>query len=37
FALLADRTLAGLPGNLPAVTGARQQAILGKVVYASPR
>ena len=23
FALLADRTLAGLPGNLPAVTGAR--------------
>ena len=37
FALLADRTLAGLPGNLPAVTGARRPAILGKVVYAAPR
>ena len=37
FALLADRTLAGLPGNLPAVTGARQPAILGKVVYAASK
>lgn len=32
FALLADRTLHGLPGNLPTVTGARRSVILGKVV-----
>jgi anhydro-N-acetylmuramic acid kinase len=31
FAWLAARTLAGLPGNLPAVTGARQAAVLGAV------
>ncbi len=31
FALLADRTLQGLPGNLPAVTGARHPAVLGKL------
>ncbi|HLI33581.1 MAG TPA: anhydro-N-acetylmuramic acid kinase [Terriglobia bacterium] len=31
FALLADRTLQGLPGNLPAVTGARRGVILGKI------
>jgi anhydro-N-acetylmuramic acid kinase len=31
FALLADRTLHGLPGNLPAVTGARHPAVLGKL------
>ena len=37
FALLAERTLEGLPGNLPAVTGAKRPAILGKVIYASPR
>ena len=30
FALLADRTLQGLPGNLPHVTGARQAVVLGK-------
>ena len=35
FALLAERTLKGLPGNLPAVTGATRPAILGKVIYAS--
>ena len=32
FAVLADRTLHGLPGNLPAVTGARRAVVLGKVV-----
>jgi anhydro-N-acetylmuramic acid kinase len=32
FAILADRTLHGLPGNLPAVTGACRSVILGKIV-----
>ncbi|HEV2494640.1 MAG TPA: anhydro-N-acetylmuramic acid kinase [Terriglobia bacterium] len=32
FALLADRTLQGLPGNLPRVTGAQRSVILGKIV-----
>ncbi|HXJ92296.1 MAG TPA: anhydro-N-acetylmuramic acid kinase [Terriglobia bacterium] len=32
FAVLADRTLHGLPGNLPRVTGARRSVVLGKVV-----
>jgi len=32
FAVLADRTLHGLPGNLPSVTGARRAVVLGKVV-----
>jgi anhydro-N-acetylmuramic acid kinase len=31
FAVLADRTLHGLPGNLPAVTGARRAVVLGKL------
>jgi anhydro-N-acetylmuramic acid kinase len=31
FAVLADRTLHGLPGNLPAVTGARKAVVLGSV------
>ena len=31
FAILADRTLKGLPGNLPAVTGARRALVLGSV------
>jgi anhydro-N-acetylmuramic acid kinase len=31
FALLADRTLHGLPGNLPTVTGARHPVVLGKI------
>jgi anhydro-N-acetylmuramic acid kinase len=32
FALLADRTMRGLPGNLPSVTGARRPVVLGKLV-----
>ena len=32
FALLADRTRQGLPGNLPSVTGARRRVVLGKLV-----
>ena len=35
FAVLADRTMHGLPGNLPAVTGARRQVVLGKIVFSS--
>jgi anhydro-N-acetylmuramic acid kinase len=31
FAVLADRTIHGLPGNLPAVTGARRSVVLGKI------
>jgi len=31
FAVLADRTMHGLPGNLPSVTGARRPVVLGKV------
>jgi anhydro-N-acetylmuramic acid kinase len=31
FAWLAMRTLAGLPGNLPSVTGAQREAVLGVV------
>lgn len=31
FAILADRTLQGLPGNLAAVTGARRSVTLGSV------
>ena len=32
FAILADRTMHGLPGNLPTVTGARRAVVLGKIV-----
>jgi anhydro-N-acetylmuramic acid kinase len=32
FAVLADHTLHRLPGNLPAVTGARRAVVLGKIV-----
>jgi len=31
FAILADRTLHGLAGNLPAVTGARRAVVLGSI------
>lgn len=31
FAWLAERTLSGLPGNLPSVTGARHPVILGAI------
>ncbi len=31
FAVLADRTMHGLPGNLPSVTGARRGVVLGKI------
>lgn len=31
FAILADRTLNGLPGNLPAVTGASKAVVLGNI------
>ncbi|MBB6669084.1 anhydro-N-acetylmuramic acid kinase [Cohnella nanjingensis] len=34
FALLADYAIAGRPNNLPAVTGARRPAVLGKISYA---
>jgi anhydro-N-acetylmuramic acid kinase len=32
FAVLADRSLHGLPGNLPGVTGAHRSVVLGKLV-----
>jgi anhydro-N-acetylmuramic acid kinase len=32
FAILADRTLHRLPGNLPSVTGARRAVVLGKIL-----
>jgi anhydro-N-acetylmuramic acid kinase len=31
FAILADRTMHSLPGNLPSVTGSRRPVVLGKV------
>ena len=32
FAILANETMAGRPGNLPSATGARRRAVLGKIV-----
>ena len=32
FALLAVRTIRGLPGNVPSATGARRPVVLGKIV-----
>ncbi|MEN8171103.1 MAG: anhydro-N-acetylmuramic acid kinase [Pseudomonadota bacterium] len=37
FAWLARQTLLGLPGNLPAVTGARKAVILGGIYPAPPQ
>lgn len=37
FAWLAWRTVAGLPGNLPSVTGASQATVLGAVFPANPQ
>lgn len=34
FALLADATLRGAPGNLPSATGARRAVVLGKISLA---
>jgi len=36
FAWLAWRTLNGLPGNLPSVTGAREPTVLGAIFPANP-
>ncbi|EBP2891840.1 anhydro-N-acetylmuramic acid kinase, partial [Salmonella enterica] len=36
FAWLAWRTLAGLPGNLPSVTGATEASVLGAIYPANP-
>lgn len=36
FAWLAMRTLAGLPGNLPSVTGAREAVVLGGIYNPKP-
>lgn len=36
FAWLAFRTLSGLPGNLPAVTGAREKSVIGAIYPANP-
>ncbi|MBB1201063.1 anhydro-N-acetylmuramic acid kinase [Enterobacteriaceae bacterium 89] len=36
FAWLAWRTLAGLPGNLPSVTGASEATVLGAIFPANP-
>lgn len=37
FAWLAWRTVAGMPGNLPSVTGAREASVLGAIYPANPR
>ena len=36
FALIGHATLMGRPANLPRVTGARHEALLGKLVYPPP-
>jgi anhydro-N-acetylmuramic acid kinase len=37
FAILANETVLGLPGNLPAATGASRPVVLGTIVPGSPR
>ena len=37
FAWLAKRRLQGLPGNLPSVTGAKEQVVLGAVYQPKPQ
>jgi anhydro-N-acetylmuramic acid kinase len=37
FAWLANQRLAGKPGNLPAVTGAREAVLLGRIFNHSAR
>jgi anhydro-N-acetylmuramic acid kinase len=37
FAVLADRTMHGLPGNLPTVTGARRTVVLGRISWPGSR
>jgi anhydro-N-acetylmuramic acid kinase len=37
FAWLAFRTLSGKPGNLPSVTGANCETILGAIYPVSPQ
>jgi anhydro-N-acetylmuramic acid kinase len=36
FAVLADRTLQGLPGNVPRATGASRPVVLGSLSFPSP-
>ncbi|MDW8848085.1 anhydro-N-acetylmuramic acid kinase [Erwinia sp. MMLR14_017] len=36
FAWLAYRTLSGLPGNLPSVTGAKEASVIGAIYPANP-
>jgi anhydro-N-acetylmuramic acid kinase len=36
FAILAYRTIHGLPGNMPSATGAAQRVVLGKIVPGGP-
>ncbi len=36
FSWLAYRTVSGLPGNLPAVTGAKDFTVLGAIFPANP-
>jgi anhydro-N-acetylmuramic acid kinase len=37
FAFLAHQTLSGLPGNVPAATGARHPVVLGEITPGAPR
>jgi anhydro-N-acetylmuramic acid kinase len=37
FAFLAHQTLCGLPGNVPAATGASHPVVLGTITPGGPR